>query len=138
MKSLATLLKVAQRRLDELGIEAARIAQDIAAVEGRMAALQFREQAEIAHAAADPTFGSMVPAYRHRVKLQLGEMRMQAAGKQKELDLVREKLSEAYVEKSKFEQLIEQGRLREEAERAAREQAQLDEIAINRAGGMDR
>jgi hypothetical protein len=47
-------------------------------------------------------------------------------------------LSAAYVEKSKFEQLIEQGRIRETEARAALEQAQLDEVAINRAGGQGR
>jgi len=47
-------------------------------------------------------------------------------------------LSAAYVEKSKFEQLIEQGRIRETEARAALEQAQLDEVAINRAGGPGR
>jgi flagellar export protein FliJ len=136
MKSLATLLKVAQRRLDELGVEAARIGQDIAAVEGRIAGLLAREQEEIAAAAADPAFAAMLPAYRHRVKMQAAELRSQAATKQKDLEAVREQLSEAYIEKSKFEQLIEQARLRDEAARAAREQAQLDEVAINRAGGQ--
>ena len=37
---------------------------------------------------------------------------------------------------AKFEQLIDQAEARAAAERAAREQAQLDEVAINRAGGQ--
>jgi len=47
---------------------------------------------------------------------------------------IRDGLQEAYVEKSKFEQLIEQETKRVSAARAAQEQAMLDEVAINRAG----
>ena len=56
--------------------------------------------------------------------------------KEAQLAEIRERLSAAYIEKSKFEQLIEQTRVREDAERLAREQAMLDEVATNRAGGM--
>lgn len=138
MKSLHTLLKVAQRKLDELGVEAAKIAQDVAELEAREAGIRAREQAELANAAGNPMFASMLPAYRQRVKLQISEIRAQASAKEAALAEVRERLSAAYVEKSKFEQLIEQGRIRETAERAALEQAQLDEIAINKAGGQGR
>ena len=80
----------------------------------------------------------MLPAYRLRVKWQIDEIRAQAAAKEAMLEDVRKRLSDAYIEKSKFEQLIEQGRIRETSERAAIEQAQLDEVAINRAGGQGR
>ena len=46
MKSLATLLKVAQRRLDELGAEAGRIGTEIAALQERETSIRAREQAE--------------------------------------------------------------------------------------------
>lgn len=136
MKSLQTLLKVAQRKLDELGIEAARIEQGIAELEAQEAYIRAREQAELASAARDPMFASMLPAYRLRVKRQIDEVRAQVKTKEDALADVRARLSAAYIEKSKFEQLIEQGRIRDLAERAAREQAQLDEVAINRAGGQ--
>ncbi len=137
MKSLHTLLKVAQRRLDDLGAEAARIAMQIQDLEAREAAVRAREEAELAGAAGkDPTFAAMLTAYRMRVKQQVGELRAQIAARTQELEDVRKRLSDAYIEKSKFEQLIEQARRREDAERAAREQAQLDEAAITRAGGQ--
>lgn len=138
MKSLHTLLKVAQRKLDELAVESARITQEVAALNDREAGIRAREQAEIASAAQDPTFAAMLPAYRMRVKQQIADVRAQAAAKEKALEDIRPRLSEAYIEKSKFEQLIEQGRVREETERFAREQAQLDEAAINRAGDQGR
>jgi flagellar export protein FliJ len=79
----------------------------------------------------------MLPAYRLRVRWQLDEIGVQVRAKEAMLAEIRERLSAAYIEKSKFEQLLEQTRVREDAERLAREQAMLDEVAINRAGGMD-
>lgn len=133
MKSLHTLLKVAQRKLDELGVEAARIGAEVNELAAREQSIRAREQAEIANAARDPTFAAMLPAYRLRVKWQIDEVRTQINAKEKSLDEIRQRLSDAYIEKSKFEQLIDQAEEREAAERAAREQAQLDEVAINRA-----
>ena len=45
MKSLHTLLKVAQRKLDELGVEAARIGQEVSELESREASVRAREAA---------------------------------------------------------------------------------------------
>lgn len=136
MKSLHTLLKVAQRKLDELGVEAARIGQELGVLQEREASVRGREQAEMANAARDPTYAAMLPAYRLRVKWQIDEIRSQISAGESALADVRKRLSEAYIEKSKFEQLIEQDRIREMSERAALEQAQLDEVAINRVGGQ--
>ena len=138
MKSLQTLLKVAQRKLDELGVEAARIGQEVSELEAREASVRAREAAELVNAQSNAMFASMLPAYRMRVKAQIAEIRAQASAKEVALKDVRKRLSDAYIEKSKFEQLIEQGRIRETNERAAIEQAQLDEVAINRAGGQGR
>jgi septal ring factor EnvC (AmiA/AmiB activator) len=71
MKSLHTLLKVAQRKLDELGVEAARIGQEVSELEAREASVRAREAAELASAAGNPMFASMLPAYRIRVKGQI-------------------------------------------------------------------
>ncbi len=134
MKSLHTLLKVAQRRMDELGVEAVRIQQDIDALNGKRQGILDREKQEIALAAGNSMFAPMLPAYRLRVKWQMDQARQEIVAKDEMLSEVRARLQEAYVEKSKFEQLIEQQRMRADAERAAREQAMLDEVAINRAG----
>lgn len=134
MKSFHTLLKVAQRKLDEIAIEAARIGQEVAELQTREATIRAREQVEIANAAREPAYASMLPAYRLRVKWQLDEVRVQLNARNAALEEIRKRLSDAYIEKSKFEQLIEQTRIREDAERLAREQAQLDEVAITRAG----
>ena len=134
MKSLHTLLKVAQRRMDELGVEAAKIQQQVDELRTKQAVILAREQQEIATAAGNSMFASMLPAYRLRVKWQIDEVQQQTKALDNVLAGIREKLQAAYVEKSKFEQLIEQEATRLSAERAAREQAMLDEVAINRAG----
>lgn len=134
MKSLGTLLKVAQRRLDELGIEAAKVSAEVADLQNRENIIRAREQTELANAARDPMFAAMLPAYRMRVKAQLADLKMQMSAKEEALEAVRQKLSEAYIEKSKFEQLLDQAQIRAATERSTREQAQLDEVAINRTG----
>ncbi len=134
MKSLHTLLKVAQRRMDELGIEAAKVQLQVDELRAKQVAIIAREKQEIATAAGNSMFASMLPAYRLRVKWQIDEVQQQVKSLENVLIGIREKLQEAYVEKSKFEQLIEQDAKRTSAERAAREQAMLDEVAINRAG----
>ncbi len=134
MKSLYTLLKVAQRRMDELGVEAAKIQQEIDAIKGKQQAILDREKQEMALAAGNSMFASMLPAYRLRVKWQIDQAQQDIHVKDEMLAEVRTRLQEAYVEKSKFEQLIEQERVRADAERAHREQAVLDELAVNRAG----
>jgi len=134
MKSLDTLLKVAQRRMDELGVEAIRIGQHVEQLRMQEASILAREESEIALAASDPTLGAMLPAYRARIKLQAGEVRAEMAEKEALLIEVRGRLNAAYQEKSKFEQLIEQEAIRRSTERATRDQAMLDEVAINRAG----
>jgi len=138
MKSFHTLLKIAQRRLDELGIEAARAGKDVSDLQDKVAGIRAREQTEITTAAANPDYASMLPAYRLRIRWQLDEINVQVRAKEAHLAEIRERLSAAYIEKSKFEQLIEQTRVREDAERLAREQGMLDEVATNRAGGQGR
>ena len=134
MKSLGTLLKVAQRKLDELGVEAAKIVVEVAELRAREDSIRAREQAELVGAARDPTFAAMLPAYRLRVKWQIDELKIQMSAKEKALEEIRQRLSEAYIEKSKFEQLLDQAEIRAATDCATREQAQLDEVAINRAG----
>jgi flagellar export protein FliJ len=134
MKSLETLLKIAQRKMDELGIEAARVGTEIAELQMKQATLHAREENEVQLASADMSLAAMLPAYRLKVKWQSDQIRAQVNAHEGTLAEIRQRLNAAYQEKAKFEQLIEQEAIRRAAERATREQAQLDEVAINRAG----
>jgi hypothetical protein len=137
MKSLQTLLKVAQRRMDDLGLEAVRLGQHIDQLRVQEATVLAREETEVALAATDPRLAPALPAYRARVKAQAQEIRRQIGEKETQLAELRVLLNAAYQEKAKFEHLIAQEALRINVERAAREQAALDEVAINRAGAAD-
>jgi len=134
MKSMHTLLKVAQKRMDELGIEAVRIGQHIEQLRMQEASILEREQSEVALATGDPALAMMLSAYRARIRMQTGEVRNEIAEKERLLAEVRVLLNQAYQEKAKFEQLIEQEAIRKATERATKDQAALDEVAINRAG----
>jgi flagellar export protein FliJ len=134
MKSLETLLKIAQRRMDELGVEAARVGVQIADLQMKQATLRAKEENEVRLAASDLSLAALLPAYRLKVKWQCDQLGADAAKHEVVLAEIRQRLNEAYQEKSKFEQLLEQEAIRRATERAAKEQAQLDEVAINRAG----
>jgi len=134
MNSLHTLLKIAQRKMDELGIEAARVGTQIAELQTKQATLKAREENEVRLAASDLSLGALLPAYRLKVKWQCDQLGAEVAKGESVLAEIRQRLNAAYQEKAKFEQLLEQEAIRRATERAAREQAQLDEVAINRAG----
>jgi flagellar export protein FliJ len=134
MKSLETLLKLAQRRLDDLGVEAAQCAEHIDDLRMREASAVAREEREAELAAGDLALAAALPAYRARVRLHLAELRLHIGEGEETLKTVREQLTLAYQEKSKLEQLLEQARAKEARRLAELEQAQLDEAAINRVG----
>jgi hypothetical protein len=96
-----------------------------------------REETEMTLAESDPRLAPMLPAYRARVKVQTTEVRRQIGENEAQLAEVRVLLNQAYQEKAKFEHLLAQEAIRVAEERAAKEQAMLDEVAINRAGAGD-
>jgi flagellar export protein FliJ len=131
MKSLETLLKVAQRRLDDLGVEAANLQARIDEMRAEEARLDAREAAEAGAATRDPMLAGMLGPFRARMKIARNEIRGRIGEARKTMELVRERLANAYQEKSKFKEMLDQANQREETERLAREQAQLDEAALN-------
>jgi hypothetical protein len=75
MKSLHTLLKVAQRRMDELGVEAAKIQVQIDELRAKQGGILAREKSRRSLLLPEMTmFASMLPAYRMRVKQQVAEV----------------------------------------------------------------
>jgi hypothetical protein len=114
-----------------------RLGQHVDQLRMQEASILAREEAEVALAEKDPQFAPTLPAYRARVKVQAQEVRKQISEKETQLVEVRVLLNEAYQEKAKFEHRIAQEAIRITTERAAKEQAMLDEVAINRAGAAD-
>ena len=134
MKSLETLLKVAQRRLDDVGREIARLGQHLDGLRMEEAGLIGREQAEIAAALHDITLIAMMPAYRRRVAQQVALLQARVGQAEALLADTRIRLTAAYQEKSKFEELLKREGVRAALALSALEQAALDEAAINRVG----
>jgi flagellar export protein FliJ len=131
MKSLETLLKIAQRRLDDLGVEAANLQTRIDQMHAEAAQLDAREAAEAGAATRDPLLAGMLGPFRARMKIARNEIRGRIDEAQKTMELVRERLANAYQEKSKFREMLDQANQREGTARLGREQAQLDEAALN-------
>jgi hypothetical protein len=123
--------------MDELGIQATRLGQHIDQLRMQEATILAREETEMTLAESDPRLAPMLPAYRARVKVQTTEVRRQIGENEAQLAEVRVLLNQAYQEKAKFEHLLAQEAIRVAEERAAKEQAMLDEVAINRAGAGD-
>jgi flagellar biosynthesis chaperone FliJ len=134
MKSLETLLKVAQRRLDDVGREMARLNQHLDGLRVEEAKLIGREQAEIAAAMHDIALMVLIPDYRRRVAHQVALVRARTDQAEALMADMRARLTAAYQEKSKFEELLKRERIREAQTRSALEQSALDEAAINRVG----
>lgn len=133
MKALGTLLKLAQRRLDDLGAEVAREQVRIDGMRAEEAVITARLQGEIAMAVGDVSLMHLLPAFRARMAIATSEIRGRIEEADAGLTLLRERLTVAYQEKSKFSQLLEREEERERKDREMRAQAQLDEAALNLA-----
>jgi flagellar export protein FliJ len=132
LRTLETLLKIAQRRLDDLGVQAAECARRLADLLARRDALLAKQRQEVEAGAADPATFHLVSAYRQRVKLAIRAIEGEIDECEATRLVVRERLTAAYQEKSRFEQLLEEAGRREIARLQALDQAALDEAAINR------
>ena len=132
MKSLPTLIKVAQRRIDDV---ARLIAEQQSVLDGLQTAralAEARMSSETAVSASDVNLMSVLPAYTARYKADLARIDDDIAKIEKEMDRLREQMIEAYGEKSRMESLEKTYAERARKEAADREQAALDEAAITR------
>jgi flagellar export protein FliJ len=134
MKTYATLLKMAQGRMDALGLEAARMVERIDQLKVNMTELAARGESEALLAVGDLSLAPFMPAYQARVKQEMSTARTSVEEAEASLVILRAQLTEAWREKSKFEQLIERAKLAGQAAETALENAQLDEAAVNRVG----
>lgn len=134
MKSLRTLLKIAQRDLDLLQRALADQFGKLRHVEERILGHDQTLRAEQALAARDY---ESARAYGGYAVLALGMRRALEAEKQaveREIERMRELIKAAHVEVRKFERLLELEAAREKAKREKREAAELDEFATLTAG----
>ncbi len=134
MSALETLVKLAQSRLDATSREAAEATAEVVRLRASIDQNVERERKEEILAASDLALMLGAGSYRARMDIERDALREQIEEQEEVLAEIRKRLAMAYREKSKFEQLIEQQRVRENAELADLEQKQLDEVAITLNG----
>jgi hypothetical protein len=133
MKSLRTLLKLAQRDLETLRREMAAQISRQRVIEERMAGHDLIIAREQALAQKDyesaRIFGGYAAAALVRRRAMESERKMVGA----EIERIRELITAAHVETGKFERLLELEEAREKVFVEKRENAELDEFATMRA-----
>lgn len=138
MKSLRTLLKIAERDLETLRREMAAMIERQRTIEDRISGhdqIIAREQA-LAQENYESArmFGGFAAAALARRRAMEGERDIVGA----EIERIRELITAAHVETSKFERLLELEEAREKVKAEKRENAELDEFATMRAARQQR
>lgn len=128
MGTLDTLLKVAQSRLDEVSREASVVAERMADLNRQLLALdQRRDDPALT---ADVSLMIAAGDFRGQRRLKREALQRAVAEQREVLDEIRARLTMAFREKSKFEQLLAQENVRAAQVEGAREQKLMDEAAL--------
>ncbi len=133
MKSLRTLLKIAERDLEALRRQMSALIAAQSQIEDRIAGHDQTIAREQALAQQDyeasRLFGGYAAAALHRRRAMVSECDLIAG----EVERLRELINAAHIEARKFERLIELEEQRAKALAEKRENAELDEFATMRA-----
>lgn len=134
MKALRTLLKLAERDLETLRREMAALIQRQRAIEDRIAGHDQIIAREQALAQKDYESARVFGGYAAASLLRRRAMQSEGEIVGAEIERIRELITAAHVETSKFERLLELEEAREKARTEKRENDELDELATMRAG----
>jgi flagellar FliJ protein len=133
MKSLRTLLKLAERELEDLRRLMGEQIQRLTALEQRIEGHGATARAEQALAKRDYESARAYGGYAARALQARRAMESEKKIIEGEIERIRALITEAHVEARKFERLIELDEAREKAKREKRENDELDEFATLRA-----
>ena len=134
MKSRETLIRLRKFQLDEKRRKVAQIEAMVAEFERMVVDLDREIQAEQDRAGIhDPTHFAY-PTYAKAAIQRRENLRRSADELKTQLDEAKAALGEAFEELKKVELLDERDQIRERAAENAREQAELDQIGLMRAG----
>lgn len=133
MKSLATLLKLARRELEALRGALGATVQRQTVLEALLRGHDETVLAEQRAAARDYESGRCYGGYAAASVARRRALQSERDAVLAEAEALRARVAEAHVEARKFERLIELAAARERHARARRENAELDEIATQRA-----
>ena len=135
MKSLPTLLKIAQSQIDAIAVEIARAQSALDGLATHRAMILARAEAEVSSAGSlDFVMQAALPQYLFRNKEELAQIDRELEQGEAMLEGIRERLMVAYREKAKLESLERHHAERHRLDEQAREQAALDESALTRRG----
>lgn len=132
MRTGETLIRLAKHRVEAVQKLVASAEKTRSDMERRLEDLDARAERERRAAEADPARATTWPAFQAALKVQRGNIEASIAGVDDQLVLLRADLAEAFEEQKKYETLEERRQAREAETRARREQARLDEAALNR------
>lgn len=131
MDTLETLLKVAQSHLDDISREAGVAAERMARLNRKLLALD--ERGAAMRAEFDVVLTVAAGDFRGRQRAERLALQQEIEEERQSLDEIRARLTLAFREKSKFEQLLARQQERARQAEATREQKALDEAAIRLA-----
>lgn len=134
MKSLRTLLKLAETNLELLRRRMAEQIAQLTAIEDRIAGHHQTVASEQQLAMRDYESARLYGGYAAAALQALKAMEGQRFAINAEIEQLRVLITEAHVEARKFERLIELEEARQKTAREKREDAELDEMATLRAG----
>lgn len=132
MKGLKTLIRLQKNRLDALRKDLALLENEKEQFEALSQQLLDSLHNEL-QAAKDMTemrgfFGD----FSARIKRQRQQIAQHVAGLERRMTAIREQMTEVFSEQKKYEIALEQHMAREKERLLAREQAQMDEVAVQR------
>lgn len=134
MKSLRTLLKLAERDLETLRRTLANLITQQTAVQDRIAGHEQTIKSEQKAAMRDYESARAFGGYAAAAIAVRRALSAELEGIEQEIARLRSLISEAHVEVRKFERLIEFDEARAAAAEAKRENAELDEFATLTSG----
>jgi flagellar protein FliJ len=132
MSALSTLARMARLRAEALQRELALLDETWRALDARIVAHDKNVLAEQREALGDSM--AMFGAYAQAALMQRAQMLIERENAARAAEMLRNTLSDAFIELKKLETLIENEVARERAEEEARERAELDDLAGRRAG----
>ena len=133
MKSRETLIRLRKFQVDEKRRKVAQIESMIAEFERMAAELEREIKAEQDRAGIHDPAHFAYPTYAKAAMQRRENLVRSAEDLKVQLDDAKNALADAFEELKKVEMLDERDQMRERAEEAAREQAELDAIGLMRA-----
>ncbi|MBY0356006.1 MAG: flagellar FliJ family protein [Rickettsiales bacterium] len=132
MKGLKTLIRLEKNRLDALRKDLVTLENEKEQFELLSEQLLASLHAELAAAEGMTEMRGFFGDFSARIKRQRQQIAQHVAMLERKMSVIREQMSEVFSEMKKYEIALENHLMREKERLAAREQQQMDEVAVQR------